>query len=462
MKPERKSEIRSMHRLVKNLVKASLIKQAKELEAVIASTFEFSKDFMALLKNTPATYIEKIYEVYTSLMMKAFDAGVATATIKSKEAEKLPEAEDLDIEIKTVMPISYGLSQDLLSSFRNSVNEFIKTLPDLDEVYAQFQKDLEEAHVEGVKNYLENMPKEGKESEKSEEKKIEEMKQETAPEVVEPEKVAAATEPTANLSDLEKYTKLLGPGVAEQVLRATLGLPPLSPVTASVIADVDEDDMIGPYNAGALRDKVVELVKSSQVRDSDLQSVIVDCLVSSAADMDGDDLAESLSNRLGISAKTFTEVQSKLDELSLNLKDKVALPGDFVFLTHNGDYCLVFAYSKEDAENLLDEPEDVVIAAAKPKKVGKLPRSPQGALEVDVMKEIEALAKLAKGSTYKDVKKASPKTASYMSSILSNIRNSKVGLAEGGGMLKASLPLMVENVFGTDGLDYFNHLKAGK
>jgi len=457
MKSERKSELRSMIRLIPDLVRASLIRQANEIEKVVASTFEFTKEFMSQLRNTPANYIEKIHEMYTAAMFKAFDAGLNAASLKKDIANQMTnfDKERLDRSIKVNVPMSYSLSQDLLASFKNSVNDYLKSSPNLPDIYAQFQKDMEAAHALGVLEFIGTL---SKPEEVIPSEQIAPPAPPMADEAVindeQPTKEVKAEAEKEVLNALEKYSKLLGPGVAEQVLRATLGLAPLG---KKATASVALADMVGPYDTNALRDKVLSLVKNSKLLDSDMQSIVIDCLVAKASDLAGTDLAKLLSNRMGFEANGLVEAQNQLDMLSIELKDKVNLPGDFVFLNHNNDYCLVFAYGTDQAGELSLLSGANTVAKT---KVGALPRSPQGAIEATSMKEIEELAKLPKGATYKDIKKVSSKTAAYMSSVLSDIRNSKCGIAEGGKKLKASLPEMIEAVYGTDGLDYFNHVKA--
>lgn len=474
MNIERKRNLRALAPIVRRLVKASLLNQAFELEKVIAATFEPSDEFRALMRNIPQNYIETVMESYRKLTYKAWDMGYAKAGSRS-DLGKFQALEDEDKlrEVRQAFQLSYPMVEDLVQHFKGDVDQFLESVPDLADIYQQFGRDLEKAHVDGALSYMnDNLPAPAPEAEPAvveeapkeapapaaEPAKEEAAPAESAKPAAEPapkEPVAASTAVKAGSSiSLEDYTKLLGTKEAENVLRYYLGLTPKS-VVASYAAASDVEK-VGPYSVPDLIEKIKTVVKSHTLSADEQQAVPVECLVADAAEMKDEEVAALLSERLGVAAGTLSDVQIALDEMGVALIAATGLPGELVFMDYGDDYCLVYAFSRDDAHALGLE-SGAVVSAAK-----KADGNPQGAMTVDDQKEVEALASIGKSSSLKEIKQASPKVGAYLNNMLTDIRNSKVGVVEGGRVLKANITELVSLVFGHDGAMYLQHLKSKK
>jgi len=253
-------------------------------------------------------------------------------------------------------------------------------------------------------------------------------------------------EDSSTISKLEAYTKLLNDPVAEKVLRYRLGLP-IKKSTASV-----DKKLIGPYNTNLLRAKILNTIKNptmSNTIEADasdgVKTIIVDCLVAGLQNIPEAVVVRRINKKLDINATTFAEVELKADALAQALDDELQLEGDCVFVDIDGDYCLTFSYASTNG-------------VVKNKK-SKLPNNPQGVLTEQDQRQIECLSQLSKSKTIRDISKASSKVAGYMKKVINDIRFGRMGVVEGGSKLKASLEDVVAEVFGLDGLGYYQYLK---
>lgn len=451
MTPETKKRIRALLRKVPRMVKASLVKQVFELEKVVTSTFEFTDEMQELFQGVPQNHLELAAETYNNKMYRAYQGGHKAA----KDAQsKVRLGEDLLKEIRLKMPMSYSLGEDLLASFKAEIDEHLQTVPDKGEIYSQFKKDLEMAYLEGAMDYFHEITEQtmGEEPEPepepvepSEEEESTETPSDKESEEDMDKKEATAATKEEMLSKLEEYAKLLGEDWKEDVLRTTLGLPPKTATAA-----VSSSSMIGPYDVGALREKILSAVKAMDLDEQDLQVSVVECLVSDLNGYNDQELARVVEKRLDIVGSlpeeaTRDDVRLAVDVIAQRLNEKVDLPGELHFLEVNGDYCLVFAFEKEQAKDLA---------------TASLPSSPQGPLSVKDQKEIKALADLKRTSSLKEIRTASSRVASHLGKVLTDLRNSRLNLSEGARALKASMEDLVAAVYGEDGKAYYLHLKG--
>jgi hypothetical protein len=236
---------------------------------------------------------------------------------------------------------------------------------------------------------------------------------------------------------LEAYTKLLKNPMAEKVLRYTLGLP-VKKVSASV-----SENMVGTYHPEMLRNKIISSIKSHKIEAgiNDFETIIVDCVVSGINKMSEAKALRMLEKALDIKASNMNAFDVKADVLAQKLDDALQLPGDIVFVNIDGDYCLTY--------NM--KPEDVSRIQGSTKKKSNLTNSDKS--------QIEALSRLSKSKTIRDIQRASEKASAHLKKILSDIRFGKVGIAEGSSKLRASLEDVVADVFGAEGINYYKQLK---
>ena len=270
---------------------------------------------------------------------------------------------------------------------------------------------------------------------------------------------------------LEEYTRIPGDANAERILRFTLGLPPVgkAPATAkaSVRSVVRGGKVIGPYDTQALKQKVLTAAKTHVLDDNDLQTIVIDSIVASMDEMGSPEAAQAIAKKLGFSEAlasgeaSLQDVKTRSDILAQKLTTSVGLPGEMIFLDIDGDYLLTFAFHRSDAGKLGQE-SGTTTEAAKTAKRRPLPHGPQGVLSTRDHAQISSLAALSKSRTMRDVRKASPKVAAYLNDILKNIRIGRIGLSEGSSRLRANISDVVAEVFGMDGLGYFEFLKTKK
>jgi len=242
------------------------------------------------------------------------------------------------------------------------------------------------------------------------------------------------------ITKLEAYTKLLNDPEAERVLRYRLGLP-VQKVTASV------DKFIGPYEVKALKEKILSTLenpKNAKVVEAGIDGVetlVIDCIAAKIDQLPEDKAVTKICSKLNTTAKNFEELEDETLNLAQQLDSALGLPGDCVFIDIGGDYCLTYSYAAVDQGVTHTLPEN------------------QGVLDVEDQKQIACLSTLSKSKTIKDISKASSKVAAYLKTVLNDIRWGRVGVVEGGNKLKASLDDIIAEVFGLDGLGYYQYLR---
>ena len=274
----------------------------------------------------------------------------------------------------------------------------------------------------------------------------------------------------------EEYTRIPGDSEAEMVLRYTLGLPPKGGKAEKAEASfksskIEAGKVVGPYDTQALKGKVLSAVKTHKISDNDLQTVIIDCIVQGVNHMADSDAATAIAKKLGFDDMitdniTLDQVEERADMLAQQLDISFGLPGDTIFLnmpsptdSRSNDYCLTFNFERKDAPKLSRSTESTT-EAAKSAKNKSLPKGPQGVLSKLDQKEIAQLASLGTSRTMKDIRKASAKVASYMKDILTSIRVGRVGISEGTRKLRANMEDVIAEVFGSDGLGFYQYLKT--
>ena len=297
--------------------------------------------------------------------------------------------------------------------------------------------------VQGAKEDKED--KEEKEDKKEKEKedkkdKKEEPKKEIKRVKIEKEENGS----TSHLSKLEAYTKLLKDPEAERVLRYVLGLPPKKASAAF------ESNLIGPYDPKALKQKIISALKNpTLVVEADVdgsQTIVVDCVASGLKNLPEEGILNYVASKLDITGSSPQDIESKINALAQKLEDAMQLGGDCVFVDVGGDYCLTYTSRPNRIRKISAVKEG-------------LPFSSQGVIGEQDRKQIESLSQLSKSRTIKDIAKASSKVSAYMKKVINDIRWGKLGVAEGGSRLKANLETVVAEVFGLDGLGYYQYLK---
>lgn len=485
MNEENRKQLRSMVHLLPELVEGSLLNQALEVRNIVTSTFEFSPDFMATMRNTPQNYIEKVQSVYADMMFKAFDAGLAAAKTKGDEllplfpiktvaepSEELIQA--LDQQLKVNMPMPYGFSQDLRTQFESEVKNLLSTTPDSSDIYAQFMIDLDAAYRMGIKDYVEanNLWKVA-EPVTAPEPAAEEAPAPAATEAPPAQEQAPAAASTTAvtamnrediIAKIEEYTKLLGDNtLAEVVLRATMGLSPKSvPITAET-----STEKVGPFDVAVVKDQVLSALRTLKMEDGPQQVVCLEKILPGIDKMEGADVAKALLQKLELQEyvadgdPSLASVEEAADVMADTLTDCLALPGTVVLMEYQGDYCLLFTFDKANAMELGLEANTIT---AKKKSKAEGPGEPGGTLSVGEQKEIQALSDLSKskglsGLSLKEIKKASPEMGHHISNILSDARKGNT-LRDISRDLVSKLEDAVETVFGVDGLSYLLYIKG--
>lgn len=427
-----------------------------------------------------------------------------------QQLQTVPNANDIFVQFK----------QDIEKSYREGVKEYLETLEPVEEV--EVEEEVEEPFEE---EEVEEAKMEPSEEEGEEESFLEEWLSEIAdtpsdgPSRDDPidkpiddntttggtkrmggdkKKPKLRKDPIlADVSDneiikaLEEYTRLPGDSQAEMVLRYELGLPPTKAKAAT--EEVREEaearikarrkataatapikrrstvrggKVVGPYDTQALRQKVLTAVKTHVIDNNDLQSVVIDSIVADINNMSEQEVAQAIAKKMEFSEAlanngTLEDVKARADALAQKLTTSIGLPGDVVFVDAGGDYLLTFAFHRSDAAKLGQESESTSLASRSAKS-RPLPKGPQGVLSGFDRSQIEQLAALGKTKTMRDIRKASAKVAGYLSDILKNIRTGRVGLAEGTSKLRSSIADVVGEVFGMDGLGYYEYLTKSK
>jgi len=506
MKIERKREIRSLIRTIPDLVRAGLVQQAFDTEKVIAATFDFSEEFLEKLGGIPQNHIEKIQETYRDILQKAFNTGFKNAEIKLKSTKLNKELvdEELDREIQIKVPMPYGIKTDLVTLSQEEIQSYLTVVPDKDTILSQFNKDIDLAYLDGVKEYLRQFPNEFDASEKSE--KVEEKKPEEV--VVETEEVVVEKESTANvatavskdvLTALEKYAKLLGTGDAEKVLRYVLGLGDKGvEVTASADSEKEEKGQkeekeekeekestnsdtlskleaytkllkspeaervlrhtlgLPPKAVTAGLDEEGQEDKESKIGSYDIEVLkekIID-LVNKHKVVEGEDLQTVIVECLesGVSEKDPEDaakaIASKLEleTTSDDLDEVFGLADDLADSLTDAlelEGTLVFVVTENDDYCLTYsfDAEDLE------KHVDEVPAEDK--------QQLSSLAKLGSSKNLNEIRKASPKVTAHIEAILRNIRNGRVNLVAGSLQLRTNMDDMVYDVFGKPGYKYY-------
>lgn len=306
------------------------------------------------------------------------------------------------------------------------------------------------------------------------------------------------------LTALEEYAMLLGPK-HEAVLRATLGLSPRKinpgtiPETATdkqVYASVNSkkvDDLLRDllvtaaeedseedisetisYNPDDLRSTVLDLVNAHQSsdKDADLDFVIVDCIAPEADDLSDDVLLAGLKEKLKLAASNWEELEKELKDCAAKLSAEVGLPGEFMFSEIDGDFCLVFTFTKEAAAEMA-VPKTATAAARskkilpkekKRKTVGDLPETEDNLIPQAHQVEIKQLNNLGgqfKNASLRDLRKASPTLSALISGVFSLLRSGKITMGEAAKrFFGASNEALIEEAFGSGGKNYYAYLRG--
>jgi hypothetical protein len=488
MRPERIKQLRSSIRLVPELVRASMITQAFELEKLITATIDLSEGMEAALRSLPQAYREALIKLYRDLMYKAYDAGHTNASFKQGQ---YPPGTDVLSFIRDKMPLPYSLEMSLLKSFTDETATFLKTVESKEAIYEQFKKDIEKIYCDGAMEYLNALPpeaaKEAEVAEKVEQPVEAATKDSEKPKVVTPEEVRR---------HLEEYAKLAGSPEGANVLRTYLGLSakaefeeeakdnekPKSGVTKEEIIRKFEEyaakagtpegtkvlryylglpvqasvaKVVGSYEIDSLRKKVLALVQDHSFTKDELQTVVVDSVAVAKA--------SELASALGIAdllpeGYTVTEAKMAADELAEELTKNLDLPGTLVFADLDDSLVLAFSFKSEDYEQQ--------VLAAKQKAKSELPASPMGALDKKDQDELAMLAGLDRSGlkmmVLKDLKKTAPKVVDLISEYLTKTRNSEFKMGELAKLINAPMLDVVEKAYGRDGAEFYKHVSDKK
>lgn len=489
-------KIRSLVNVLPTLVKASYIAQAEATKKLIIASFDPSAEFKETTRNIPQNYLEKINEQYKQYMFKAFQAGYEKA--KASEdcfglSPKMAE-DDLRKEVKVSHSIPVELSQDFSKAFTEEIKSSLETYPGKEEIYAQFSKDLACAFECGIIEFVQNCKEPAKmeiKEEKKEEKK-EENQEKSAAEIkpedesIKVESKAKATSAVGPVSKdlivkkMSEYAKLLGDEHAEMVLRYTLGLGP-----KTAFASVDEKDekgekgeeaeevstsstdMIAAYSPEDLKERILDMMTSYDHTDEEVQCIKVDCLMSDLDEL-GDKAPEAVVKKLGLDPLleqadlSMEDVLEACEVLAEELTKAVGLPGQFCFCDEDGSFCLWYCFEKEEAAEIAEESGAVVTAKAKKATWS----APMGVLSKSHQEEIKKIAQSygpnSKVESYKELKKISPKLASFISEALSKMRTGEYSLKEGCAKVQCSVAEMIKQCYGDDGQKYFEFIKKEK
>lgn len=442
MRPERIKQLRSSIRLVPELVRASMVTQAFELESLITATIDLSDGMEAALRSMPQSYRESLTKLYRSLMYKAYDAGYNNAQLKQG---LFKQGESPIVFIRDKMPLPYSLEMTLLKAFTDDTATFLKTVEAKDSIYQQFKRDIEQIYCEGANEYLQVLPApEAKEEEMATEvKEPAELKDETtaAKKAVaeDSEKPTAGSTREEIIRKLEDYANLVGTPEGSKVIRYYLGLP--------VHASIEIAKTIGSYEIKELRSKVLATIGEHEFTADDQQIAVIDSLAVSEA--------KELADALGIAdllPEEYSLPEAKLaaDELAVELTASLDLPGTLMFADVDDSLVLAFSFKAKNFEKQVQ-------AARKVKS--ELPGGPMGVLDEKDKKELEALHLLDRGSlkmlAMKDLKKVAPKVVDLISEYLTKTRNSEFKMGELSKLFSMPMVDVVEMAYNRDGAEYF-------
>jgi len=501
--------IRKLNRIIPNMVKASLVNQALKLKKIIGSTFEPSDSLKLLMGGIPQGHREKILQVFSDCMYKAFEAGSQCpdcAILSGKTPEEISEC------AKTVAaPLE--LVASLSASFKAECDRYLQALVSHNDIIQAVEQEFTCAFQSGIIDAAsapkalaspEMAPAPGAEGPTA--PAIKDLSDAAKPDVI-PAIASAKPEKAEIIRKLEEYTKLLGDPVAERVLRATLGLPMVATAGVATAAAEDEFipeaapqpeepaanpetldddsewaefdeipeteiDEIGPFNIPELKLKVADLLKSHDYSDEELQVMPVDCLVMDYGDKSDDEKAAAIADALdqthqlmeNFGAVSLEDITEIADMMAEDITEACALPGEFVFLDAEDSYCLTFCFDKARQEDMTKLSAMLVTAAARKEPSGMKPGKPVKAdveetLAIDEVNQIKELSSTNKKRigdfTMKELKKAAPKLATRVREIMTQTRNSKAKLSELGAFLKMPLSDAVWDAYGKEGHKLF-------
>jgi len=504
--------VRELIKYVPKFVKASMVTQALQLEKAIASSFNTTVEFLGTLAGMPPNYIEKITEYYGEAMFKAFECGYEEGKLHASDIP-LSNNEIMQKEISGKFPLSIAKSQEIAEEFSLLSYDLLKTFPGKESVSLQLSKELNNSYIEGaimgIKEITElnkhqpAMPGESLEMEV----KIEEAPAQapapmamatTAETKVELPKAFAAknikAEHQDSISRMMAYVKLLDDKEAQNVLMYYLGIDPhkmgkkeakadVNPITNQVpISEVPKDmkfdideplipsNKVGPYLLEQTVNKTKAAIQSHKFESpaAEDEFAIIDCVVSGLNYFDSEgSMAAAIALKLemeDLASPSLKQVEECADELAANLTDMAQLPGHYMFLNVDGDYCLVFVMDRAGVEQYLSmqvAPGPVYASAGKDHK---LPHGPQGALSASVQEEVKAIAgfKTMGDKSLKELKKAAPGVAGYLTACVADFRNSKKTMKEVAHTFRMSGADLCHAVHGDDALKYFDYLHGLK
>jgi hypothetical protein len=492
------AKLRQLNKLIPKLIEASYLNQAKETKKVMLATLKPSQEFMSTVNNLPGNYLEEVIKVYKELALQAYSSG----------QEKFPEAEaeigeavkDMVLKeqvsalIKSKYSIDPVLCDELCSRFKLNTSKYLETLTGKDKIYKALQKDLNSVYCQALMDATVLNVKTIKAEVENEEDSEEKQKKPK--------------------NKLEEYTKLLGPK-NEDVLRVTLGLPPrkgktevkaeaatdrkayattstkeLDKLIANLCASNEEDlgsvddaedalekpEWKSPYVAEDLKNLVVDLVKSYNWSDDsdDFGYVLVDCLVPDAEEMTDESLLKMLSKKLNTVSQNPESLDLELEDIALKISAEVNLPGEFMFSEVDGDFCMVFTFSKQSALKMIKEKEATAAAHGKKtilksknkKTVGDLPETEDNLIPHAHQKEIKEIYSLGgqlKNMPLRSIRKASPTLADLISGVFSMLRAGKITMGESAKrFFSASNESLIEEAFGYGGKNYYLYLRGDR
>jgi hypothetical protein len=453
-------KIRRLTKLVPNLVKASYIKQAYDLEKFIKASFEIPSDLNALLGGMPANHREEFIRQYKNALYEAYDCGMKCMK---------PEME-------------FSKYQDIFNGFLESVKAYVSHMGTNSKILEMVEKDIKSNYSLGVEEAT-KMNQNNKLPKLEDVSKGAEASVETAK-----SKEVIAEENKPMPKSLEDYAKLLGPGIPEKVLRTYLGLK-----TATASADASDEDLVekidesmemepsensenseelemeesvdsmcGPFKVAELKEALLQKIGSHSVDESlSEQSIVVDCVVNLEGKSEQEN-AEAISKALQLdpieNGYSIEEAMMGADMVAEELTHCMGLPGNFMFLDVENEYCLVYLYPTETALQH-SKLANKVVTAAKKSLGHDIPDGPQGALELKDQKEIEAVCKLnsLRGMSMKDLKEKAPKIHTFIKNAMSELSSSMVTLGEALNDMSLSVSGVVGKVYGKDGVAYLMH-----
>lgn len=143
------SNIRKLTPFISHLAKASYVKQAIQLNKIIVSSFEPSKELSILLGGVPQNYLESIHKIYKQQCFNAYEAG-------AKEASALHDmftSKEESMEwVEKNVSIPFSLLNELIDGILKQVSDFLQVEKKV-EIVDQIKKDLNQAYKDAVCEY---------------------------------------------------------------------------------------------------------------------------------------------------------------------------------------------------------------------------------------------------------------------------------------------------------------------